>query len=455
MADGTVLRANVYYPTDRHTGKAAKGPFPVIMVQTPYGKDYAGLASGGEGGPEAGTEIGPLPYFIKRGYIDVVADVRGTGASHGSFGLLDPIQGRDGAELVDWASKLPHSNGRVGTYGPSYMGYTQLMTAHNVGRHSPLRAMFPIVVGNDSYRDVAFQGGLQGFEFDAVILALFGGLNVANPIGNINDLADLIQTEAEHVAGLLSYNAYQAANIETEGDQAFDGRYWQAREPRRWLHKIVHNRIPAFMVGGWYDLFQRGSPLDYSGLQNAFRHRPVSAPMKPGQKPTARYQLLMGPWYHVTAGAGFSIYPLELRWFDHWLKGKNTGIDKVRTPLHMYENGSGRWVDAKRYPLHSARRTPAIPAGDDLLPERRPEPLERRLGQRRDAADEQALGFEGLGLDRLHRHGQPLRTAVRPVERRRRRARAALRQPAREPVRGRRPLDSVRAGRADLHDARR
>src|SRR3954447_8764042 len=114
MSDGTVLRANVYYPTDPRTGRAAKGPFPVIMVQTPYGKDTVGAASGREGGAEAATQAGPLPYFVKRGYIDVVAEVRGTGDSHGTFDLLSAQQGRDGAQLVRWAAKLPHSSGKVG-----------------------------------------------------------------------------------------------------------------------------------------------------------------------------------------------------------------------------------------------------------------------------------------------------------------------------------------------------
>lgn len=59
MSDGTVLRANVFYPTDPHSGGAAAGPFPVIMVQDPYGKDTTGSASGKQGGPEAGSETGP------------------------------------------------------------------------------------------------------------------------------------------------------------------------------------------------------------------------------------------------------------------------------------------------------------------------------------------------------------------------------------------------------------
>jgi putative CocE/NonD family hydrolase len=355
MSDGTVLKANVFYPTDPG-GAAAKGPFPVIMVQTPYGKDAAGQASGGNGLGQASTEIGPLPYMIKRGYIDVAVDIRGTGDSHGTFNLLDPQIGRDGAELVDWAAKRPHSSGKVGTYGPSYMGIDQLMTAYNVGRHSPLKAIFPIVAGNDAYRDTAFQGGMPGIEFDLVILVLFGGLNVGNPpITDYGDLADLLQVEAEHVGSLLSYNAYQGLNILSGGDQAFYGKYWQARTPRKMLATIVRNHIPAFMVGGWFDLFQRGTPLNYSGLQNAWAGRPVSAPMKPHQRVTGRYQLVDGPWYHLDAGTGFHTYPLQLAWYDHFLKGKSTGITNTKTPLHLYELRSNHWHDASRYPLDQAK----------------------------------------------------------------------------------------------------
>ena len=113
------------------------------------------------------------------------------------------------------------------------MGLDQLMTAYNVGRHSPLKAMFPIVAGNDAYRDIAFQGGMIDLEFDLVIFALFQGLNNANPVADYNDLADLLQVEAEHTAQLLSYTAYQFINVESGGDQASHGRFRRTARTQR------------------------------------------------------------------------------------------------------------------------------------------------------------------------------------------------------------------------------
>ena len=72
MSDGTVLRADVYYPTDPVTKKQAAGTFPVIMTQTPYGKGLLGAAPG-----STAAQTGPNSFLIQRGFIDVVADVRG------------------------------------------------------------------------------------------------------------------------------------------------------------------------------------------------------------------------------------------------------------------------------------------------------------------------------------------------------------------------------------------
>jgi putative CocE/NonD family hydrolase len=323
-----------------------------VLTQTPYGKN-SGLGS-------VGNQLtGAFPYLVERGYIDVVADVRGTGDSHGTWDIFDPEQIQDGVKLVRWASRLAHSDGRVGLYGESYLGINQLMTASAVGRHSPLKAIFPVVAGNDLYRDIAYYGGVSGLEFDAVFLGLTGGLNTFNPFAesaqsqtpNPGDTAGVV---AEHAGGLISYHAATLLSAELQGPESYDEAYWQQRNPRNLLARIVANGIPAFLVGGWFDLFQRGEPLNYSGLQDAFDHRSVGAPMSARQKPTGRYQLLMGPWYHVTAPAGIDLQSIELQWFDQWLKGRKTGITNTNTPLHAYELGANRYVEASRYPFAAA-----------------------------------------------------------------------------------------------------
>jgi putative CocE/NonD family hydrolase len=218
--------------------------------------------------------------------------------------------------------------------------------------------MFPIISANDVYRDTAFDGGLLDTEFGGIFLGLTAGLNLANPILESfveqPSNPDVLQVLAQHIGGLLAFHASLVANVETGGDQAYDEAFWRARRPRSILSRIVRNRVPAFLVGGWFDLFQRGEPLNYSDLQNLAAGRGVGQPMKPGQAASGRYQLMMGPWYHVTAGEGIDMSRLELAWFDRWLKGKATGIDQTKTPLHLYQLGSGKWLDASRYPLEKA-----------------------------------------------------------------------------------------------------
>jgi putative CocE/NonD family hydrolase len=346
-ADGTILRTNVYFPTDK-SGKAAPGPFPVILTQTPYGKDNGPFASS--------LGAGENDYLVQRGYINVVADVRGTGGSQGEWGLFDPVQGHDGATLVSWAAKLPHSDGKVGLFGPSYLGINQFATAVDAGP-AHVKAMFPIISANDLYRDTAFAGGFPDIEFSGIYLGLTAGLNLLLPAQEQNP--DLAKALSDHVRDLSSFDAALVAGVETGGDQAYDQTYWGARNPVGQIETIVRDRIPAFLIGGWYDLFQRGELLNYSSFQNAYEHRPVLAPMSPHQPVTPRYQLIQGPWYHVTAGMGLNYHGLdmpgvELAWFDHWLKGIDTGITATSTPLHVEDLATGRYAEAARYPLDQA-----------------------------------------------------------------------------------------------------
>ena len=116
------------------------------------------------------------------------------------------------------------------------------------------------------------------------------------------------------------------------------------------------NHIPAYLVGGEFDIFQRGEPINYAELQNAWDHRSATAPMRPGQRTTGRYQLIDGPWEHLN-GSSVNVDPLELEWFDTWLKHERTGMARTRTPLHYYDLGSGRFDETTTYPFTGATPT--------------------------------------------------------------------------------------------------
>ncbi|MDT4917137.1 MAG: uncharacterized protein QOH89_1837 [Pseudonocardiales bacterium] len=362
MADGTVLDAAVASPANPETGAPARGPFPVLLTQTPYGKDTAGQANS--------AAIGIDTYFVKRGYIDVAVDVRGTGASGGTFTLFDPKQVADGVAMVKWAARLPHSTGKVGLHGASYLGIDQMLTAGAIGKHSPLKAIFPIVSANDIYRDTAFMGGIPDFEFDATYLGLLlPALNVINPmIALLTNPASLLATTAvllQHAQNSLSYNGLYVLKTYYGGPDSYATNTWRVRSPGHVLDSIVANRIPAYLVGGEYDLFQRGEPLNFAGLQNAWAGRRVTAPMLPHQRTTGRYQLLDGPYTHLAAALPKDLDELELKWFDTWLRGADTGMARTKTPLHYYDLGTGHYAQSATYPFAAATPRRYYLSGDD------------------------------------------------------------------------------------------
>jgi hypothetical protein len=360
-ADGTTIRVNEIYPTTA-SGQPAPGRFPVLLTMTPYGKGHGGASKPGTAAtPAAGAVTGGANnYLAQRGYIEIVEDVRGSGDSNGSWGLFDPIQQQDAIKVVNWAAHLPHSDGRVGTFGPSYLGIDQMLLAGAEGKHSPLKAIFPMVTANDLYRDTSFMGGLLDLEFSETYLGLTGALNTVSPLEDtLSDpglLAQLAGIVGDHVAGLATYHAATTANILAGGDEAYDGNYWQARNPQNVINRVVANGIPAYLVGGEFDIFQNGEPLNYAELQNAWAGRSATAPMRPDQKTTGRYQLIDGPWEHLN-GSSVDVDELELEWFDTWLKHERTGMARTPTPLHYYDLGTGQFDETATYPFTGATPT--------------------------------------------------------------------------------------------------
>jgi uncharacterized protein len=328
MRDGIRLYADVYRPA-RADGKPAPGRFPVILTQDPYNKNQS-------------ATIGVDPLFVKHGYVQVIVDVRGTGSSEGSWDSFGLAEQHDSYDLARWSVSRRWSNGKLVLYGPSYMAINQFFTA---AQHPPgLKAMFPIVPGEDVYRDVTWHGGAVDSGFIPFWLGLVAALKVLPPDYLGTDPAEAVKVALERVFGGFGFTVEALTNGPTGGDLAYDGPFYRLRSPGTVAKRI---RVPTFITGGWYDLFQRGEPRLYREL-----------PLKPGRK-----QLLMGPWYHVTgatgAGLGARGAPpkldvLALAWFERWVRGVRNGITKFG-PVTVQQLGTSHWQVYRGYPRTDVR----------------------------------------------------------------------------------------------------
>ena len=130
------------------------------------------------------------------------------------------------------------------------------------------------------------------------------------------------------------------ANAALGGDNSYDGEFYRVRSPETVVSQI---HVPTFVAGGWYDIFQRGEPRLYQEL-----------PLPPGRK-----QLLMGPWYHITAGDGLGqpgtpppLDVLALAWFNRWVRGSRNGIENYGPVTVQQLGNNNKWETYRQYPRH-------------------------------------------------------------------------------------------------------
>ena len=317
MSDGTVLTANVFRPA-RRDGSPAPGRFPTLLVQTPYNKN---------------TQDPHSDYLVQRGYVDVIVDVRGAGGSGGTFDSWGSRQQTDSKELVAWAAAQPWSTGKVGLHGESWYAINQLLTAAQ--QPPALKAIFPVVPTGDNYRTTLPGGYLTSlFVFDILDPA-----EASTPPGyTTSDPGRAVETLGSRPSSFANAMNYNVTTM-LGGSGAYDGPYYRATSP---LWVIDRIKTPTFLVGGWYDaLSQRDAPLLFHELQK--RHVPA--------------RLLMGPWYHTTAGQGLpadglpDINALQLRWFDHYVRGqRDPGLDTA-APVAYQRVGEGHFHTAPTWPV--------------------------------------------------------------------------------------------------------
>lgn len=146
MRDGSVLRADIYRPH-------GEGPWPVLLTRMPYGKDNDLFI------------FDDVPRAVQNGYMVILQDTRGRFASEGEW---DPIltaahEGSDSYETIEWAAKLPHSNGRVGMFGTSYYAFTQW--AGMLHNPASLLAAVPALSWSDPFDGFLYRGGALELGF--------------------------------------------------------------------------------------------------------------------------------------------------------------------------------------------------------------------------------------------------------------------------------------------------
>jgi hypothetical protein len=357
MRDGVTLIADVYRPE-------GEGRYPVLLTRTPY--DRHGY-------------IGTAAVLASHGYVVVLQDARGR---YGSEGVFYPFRNEaaDGYDTVEWAAALPNANGKVGMFGGSYVGATQMLAAS--ARPPHLVAIHPVVTAAEYYEGWTYQGGalMQWFTSSwATGLA-----------------EDTLQRRADETANpktwveALPVQSYRLLEPPAASELAPYYRDWLAHETADDYWRAVRVKdhygdmtVKGLHQAGWHDIFSRGSIENYMGL----RAGAATAEARAGQR------LVVGPWGHtqtlaegkvgdVTFGKAALVDDDEilLEWADWSLKG-TANEHATGAPVRLFIMGENAWRDeqefplaravATRYYLHSSRGANSL-AGDGRLSLDRP-----------------------------------------------------------------------------------
>lgn len=334
LRDGTMLRADLYRPSGQQE------PLPVLLLRVPYNKAVA-----------QSIVYHHPSWYARHGYLVVVQDTRGRWSSGGDF---DPLrtEAEDGFDTVEWAAALPGSSGKVGTYGFSYAGATQLLAATQ--KPPALACCAPGFTSSDYYADWTYEGGAFNLAFivswTIQLLAIPDAIrrnrpDVAEAIARrVTDFPALYAERPLRSFPLLAGTGVAPFFFDWINHDTRDG-YWQQMSLE---HRFDDIDVPCLHFGGWFDTFAVGTVRNFTELSARARRRG-----KAGE-----HRLVMGPWIHMPWGpvvgacsfgpqAKNRLNEEQLQWFDRWLKGKQAGEQPAAQLFVMRAN---RWRDAETWP---------------------------------------------------------------------------------------------------------
>jgi putative CocE/NonD family hydrolase len=344
MRDGTVLKGDLYRPD-------TPDKLPVLLNRTPYNKSMPAISL---------MTLDPF-RAAAAGYNVLFQDCRGRFASQGTFTCFED-EARDGYDTIEWAARQPWSSSKIGTFGPSYMGVTQWLAATETP--PSLKAMAPSITASDYHDGWTYQGGAFALFFNLswTMVALAPDRlmreRTSNPgasselgqvLGGIDEMRKYLEVLPLSEMPLFRGGApYFYDWLQHPSDDA----YW-----RKINIEDRHGRIdvPALNIGGWYDIFQRGTIRNFAGMG-----------AHGGSESARRNQrLVMGPWNHAvplvnlvgevdfgfrSGAVSADLDGVQLRFFDRWLKGADNGVERD-APIRLFVMGINEWRDEKDWPI--------------------------------------------------------------------------------------------------------
>ncbi len=338
MRDGAKLYADVYRPK-------ADGRYPVLVVRTPYGVQRDLVHE-------------TMMKFAQRGYAVVVQDVRGRYESEGRW---DPFrdEAKDGFDTVEWAAKQSWSNGKVGMQGGSYLGHVQWRAASLTP--PSLVAIFPAVASTNIYANWITHGGAFRLSFNYG----WGVVRMPNRIM----LPQYWHTETYSPPELkyetiLRHLPLKDADLRSASYEVKHYRDWIAHPGYDSYWKEISDEeqfanvnVPVHTSGGWFDIFLQGTINGFVGV----RQQGATEAARRGTK------MIVGAWGHGPSQKFGDVdfgtqamrvqFERELRWFDHYLKGIDNGIDR-EPPVEIFYMGINQWNKEADWPLPGTKFTP-------------------------------------------------------------------------------------------------
>ena len=335
--DGVTLQADVYRPV-------GEGTFPVLLQRTPYNKDSAADFA---------------RKAVARGFMVVVQDVRGRYTSEGEwYTFKHEID--DGYDTVEWAAALPHSNGKVGMWGGSYVGATQMLAAMSHPPH--LAGICPVVTASNYHENWTYQGGAFEQWFDESWTSGLAEDTLNRAV--TQHINAMLGDQVLPLSGYSLFNDMELASgnalsrqmapyfLDWLAHPTYDS-YWKQWSIEENYGKI---EVPALTIAAWYDIFQGGSLRNYAGLRD---HAANSAAR-------GAQRLLVAIGGHAGSDrkvgevdfgpdAAFDEGAVTLDWYDYLFLGRQNRFADASKPVRIFVMGPNQWRDEPAWPIPSAQ----------------------------------------------------------------------------------------------------